>query len=39
MLLGWVVGTLPPLNPGQEDLVQKLRAERLAAQGAPAQTG
>ena len=34
MLLGWVVGTLPPLDPRQEDLVQQLRAERLAAQGA-----
>jgi lipid II isoglutaminyl synthase (glutamine-hydrolysing) len=37
MLLGWVVGTLPPVDPRQEELVQKLRAERLAAQGAPAQ--
>ena len=36
MLLGWVVGTLPPVDPRQEDLVQQLRAERLAAQGAPA---
>src|SRR2546429_192070 len=36
MLLGWVAGTLPPVDPGQEDLVQQLRAERLAAQGAPA---
>jgi CobQ-like glutamine amidotransferase family enzyme len=36
MLLGWVVGTMPPADPGQEDLVLKLRAERLAAQGAPA---
>jgi lipid II isoglutaminyl synthase (glutamine-hydrolysing) len=36
MLLGWVAGTLPPVDPGQEELVQKLRAERLAAQGAPA---
>ena len=37
MLLGWVVGTLPPVDPRQEELVQKLRAERLtAAQGAPA---
>ena len=33
MLLGWVVGTLPPVDPRQEDLVQQLRAERLAAQG------
>jgi lipid II isoglutaminyl synthase (glutamine-hydrolysing) len=36
MLLGWVAGTLPPVDPGQEELVHKLRAERLAAQGAPA---
>jgi hypothetical protein len=36
MLLGWVVGTLPQVDPRQEELVQKLRAERLAAQGAPA---
>jgi len=36
MLLGWVVGTLPPVDPRREDLVHKLRAERLAAQGAPA---
>ncbi len=36
MLLGWVVGTLPPVDPRQEDLVLKLRADRLAAQGAPA---
>jgi len=36
MLLSWVVGTLPPVDPRQEDLVLKLRAERLAAQGAPA---
>ena len=35
MLLGWVVGTLPPVDPRQEDLVLKLRAERLAAQGTP----
>jgi len=33
MLLGWVVGTLAPVDPRQEDLVQQLRAERLAAQG------
>ena len=31
MLLGWVVGTLPPVDPRQEDLVLKLRADRLAA--------
>ena len=36
MLLGWVVGALPPVDPRQEDLVLKLRAERLAAQGVPA---
>ncbi len=36
MLLGWVVGTLPPVDPSQEDLVLKLRGERLAGQGAPA---
>ena len=36
MLLGLVVGTLPPVDPRQEDLVLKLRADRLAAQGTPA---
>jgi CobQ-like glutamine amidotransferase family enzyme len=36
MLLGWVVGTLPSIDPRQEDLVLKLRGERLAGQGAPA---
>jgi CobQ-like glutamine amidotransferase family enzyme len=36
MLLGWVTGPLPPVDPRQEGLVQQLRAERLAAQGAPA---
>ena len=36
LLLGWVVGTLPPVDPRQEDLVLKLRADRLAAQGVPA---
>jgi hypothetical protein len=35
LLLGWVVGTLPPMEPRQEDLVRKLRADRLAGQGAP----
>ena len=35
MLLGWVVGTLPPVDPRQEDLVLRLRADRLAAQGVP----
>jgi lipid II isoglutaminyl synthase (glutamine-hydrolysing) len=34
LLLGWVVGTLPPIDPGQEELVQGLRRERLAAQAA-----
>src|SRR5262249_58153521 len=33
MLLGWVAGTLPPVDPRQEDLVRKLRPERRAAQG------
>src|SRR6266700_5877517 len=28
MLLGWVVGPLPPVDPRQEGLVQQLRAER-----------
>jgi len=36
MLLGWVAGPLPEVDPRQEELVQKLRAERLAAQGTPA---
>jgi hypothetical protein len=36
MLLGWVSGPLSPVDPRQEGLVQQLRAERLAAQGAPA---
>ncbi len=31
MLLGWVAGPLPPVDPRQEDLVLKLRADRLAA--------
>jgi len=35
MLLGWVAGALPPVDPRQEDLVLKLRAERLAGQGVP----
>ena len=34
LLLGWVVGTLPPIDPRQEELVQSLRGERFAAQGA-----
>jgi len=36
LLLGWVAGILPPVDSRQEDLVLKLRADRLAAQG-PAQ--
>jgi CobQ-like glutamine amidotransferase family enzyme len=35
LLLGWVAGTLPPIDPRQEELVQNLRRERLATQGAP----
>jgi CobQ-like glutamine amidotransferase family enzyme len=34
LLLGWVAGMLPPIDPGQEELVATLRGERLAAQGA-----
>jgi lipid II isoglutaminyl synthase (glutamine-hydrolysing) len=37
LLLSWVAGPLPAIDPRQEDLVLKLRGERLAAQGAPAQ--
>jgi lipid II isoglutaminyl synthase (glutamine-hydrolysing) len=37
MLLSWVAGPLPAIDPRQEDLVTKLRADRLAAaQPAPA---
>jgi lipid II isoglutaminyl synthase (glutamine-hydrolysing) len=36
LLLGWVAGTLPPVDPRQEELVQGLRRERLAAQAATA---
>ena len=36
LLLSWVVGTLPPIDPRQEELVQGLRHERLAAQPATA---
>jgi lipid II isoglutaminyl synthase (glutamine-hydrolysing) len=36
MLLGWVAGPLPPVDPRQEDLVLKLRADRLAVPGPPA---
>ncbi len=35
MLLGWVAGPLQPVDPRHEDLVQQLRAERLAVQGTP----
>jgi lipid II isoglutaminyl synthase (glutamine-hydrolysing) len=31
LLLGWVVGALPPLAPEQEELAGRLRNERLAA--------
>jgi lipid II isoglutaminyl synthase (glutamine-hydrolysing) len=33
LLLRWAAGELPPIDPGQEDLVQTLRRERLAAAG------
>ena len=36
LLLSWVAGTLPPIEPRQEELVQTLRGERLAAQAATA---
>ena len=37
LLLGWVTGPLPAIDPRQEDLVTRLRADRLvAAQPAPA---
>jgi lipid II isoglutaminyl synthase (glutamine-hydrolysing) len=36
LLLSWVVGALPPIDPRQEELVQSLRGERFAAQGTPA---
>src|SRR5580698_4563023 len=35
LLLSWVAGPLQPVDPRHEDLVQQLRAERLAVQGAP----
>ena len=35
MLLGWVACPLQPVDPRHEDLVQQLRAERLAVQGTP----
>jgi hypothetical protein len=31
LLLGWVAGPLPPIPPGEEELAQTLRQERLAA--------
>ena len=31
LLLGWVVGDLPPLDPGVDDEARDLRAERFAA--------
>jgi lipid II isoglutaminyl synthase (glutamine-hydrolysing) len=31
LLLGWVAGSLPPIDPRQEELVLGLRRERLAA--------
>jgi CobQ-like glutamine amidotransferase family enzyme len=34
LLLGWVAGELPPVDPRQEELVATLRGERLAAVGA-----
>jgi lipid II isoglutaminyl synthase (glutamine-hydrolysing) len=37
LLLSWVAGPLPAIDPRQEDLVLKLRGERLVAQGVPAQ--
>jgi lipid II isoglutaminyl synthase (glutamine-hydrolysing) len=33
LLLGWVAGPLPAIDPRQEELVLSLRRERLAAQG------
>jgi lipid II isoglutaminyl synthase (glutamine-hydrolysing) len=36
LLLTWVAGTLPPIDPRQEELVQTLRRDRLAAQGTTA---
>jgi CobQ-like glutamine amidotransferase family enzyme len=37
VLLSWVTGPLPAIDPQQEDLVTRLRADRLAAaQPAPA---
>ena len=36
LLLGWVAGSLPPIDPEQEELVPTLRGERLAAARATA---
>jgi CobQ-like glutamine amidotransferase family enzyme len=36
LLISWVVGTLPPIDPRQEELVLTLRRERLATQPASA---
>jgi lipid II isoglutaminyl synthase (glutamine-hydrolysing) len=36
LLLTWAAGPLPPIDPGQEELVRTLRQERLTAQPAPA---
>jgi lipid II isoglutaminyl synthase (glutamine-hydrolysing) len=35
LLLSWVTGPLPAIDPRQEELVQTLRRERLATQAAP----
>ena len=37
LLLSWVTGPLPPIDPRQDELVQSLRRERLATQAATAQ--
>jgi lipid II isoglutaminyl synthase (glutamine-hydrolysing) len=36
LLLGWVAGPLPQIDPRREELVQQLRRDRLEAQTAPA---
>ena len=36
LLLSWVTGPLPPIDPRQDELVQSLRRERLATQGTSA---
>jgi len=35
LLLSWVTGPLPPIDPRQDELVQSLRGERLATSAAP----